>query len=107
MQIRVRIFSSGILHLVEEIPNVIKRMNELLKPGGLIVSTTPCFGEKRTLISTLLCLLIKFKILPYMSLFSIPELEGYITNGNNLAAENIRGHVLCGFENKSETTILE
>jgi 2-polyprenyl-3-methyl-5-hydroxy-6-metoxy-1,4-benzoquinol methylase len=31
-----------VLHLLEDAPNVLQRMNDLLKPGGLIVSVTPC-----------------------------------------------------------------
>ncbi|HEY9246069.1 MAG TPA: class I SAM-dependent methyltransferase, partial [Candidatus Methanoperedens sp.] len=31
-----------LLHLVEDTPKVMQRINELLKPGGLIISATPC-----------------------------------------------------------------
>ena len=35
-----------ILHLLEDSQMVIQRINELLKPGGLIISVTPCMGKK-------------------------------------------------------------
>lgn len=39
-----------ILHLLEDPHKVMQRINELLKPGGLIISATPCMGEKTFLI---------------------------------------------------------
>ncbi len=47
-----------ILHLLEDTHKVMQRINELLKPGGLIISATPCMGEK-TFLSILLSLVSK------------------------------------------------
>ncbi|MCX9009805.1 MAG: methyltransferase domain-containing protein [Candidatus Methanoperedens sp.] len=70
-----------ILHLLEDTPKVMKRMNELLKPGGLIISTTPCMGEK-TFLSILLSLVSKIGLIPNIRSFKISELEDSIANGN-------------------------
>lgn len=32
--------------MVDDAPRVIQRIHELLKPGGLLISATPCMGEK-------------------------------------------------------------
>jgi 2-polyprenyl-3-methyl-5-hydroxy-6-metoxy-1,4-benzoquinol methylase len=40
------ILAFNILHFLEDTPQVIQRINELLKPGGLIISATSCMGEK-------------------------------------------------------------
>lgn len=32
-----------LFHLLEDTPKVMQRINDLLKPGGLIISATPCF----------------------------------------------------------------
>lgn len=58
------------------------RINELLKPGGLIISATPCMGEKKTFLSTLLLLLSKIGLVPNTRSFKISELEDSIVNGN-------------------------
>ncbi len=69
-----------ILHLLENTPKVMQRINELLKPGGLIISATPCLGEKRFL-SVLISLISKIGVIPDVRAFKISELEDTITNG--------------------------
>jgi 2-polyprenyl-3-methyl-5-hydroxy-6-metoxy-1,4-benzoquinol methylase len=71
-----------ILHLLEDTHEVIQRINELLKPGGLIISATPCMGEKKIFLSTLLLLVSKIGLVPDMRSFKISELEDLIANGN-------------------------
>ena len=71
----------NILHLLEDTPKVMRRINELLKPGGLIISTTPCMGEK-TFLSILLSLLSKIGLIPKIRSFKISELEDSIANVN-------------------------
>lgn len=71
-----------ILHLLEDTHKVMQRINELLKPGGLIISATPCMGEKKTFLSTLLLLVSKTGLVPKIKSFKISELEDTITIGN-------------------------
>jgi ubiquinone/menaquinone biosynthesis C-methylase UbiE len=47
------ILAFGLLHLLEDCPEVIKRIYDLLKLGGLFISSTPCLGEKMTFITKL------------------------------------------------------
>ena len=61
---------------------VLKRINELLKPGGLIISSTPCLGEKKTLLTSLLLLLTKIKIIPHVNFYKTSEFESSIANAN-------------------------
>ncbi len=73
----------GILHLVDDRPGVIKRIYELLKPGGLLISATECMGEKKSSITSLLSRLMKIGIFPPMlKFFTVSELEDSITIGN-------------------------
>jgi SAM-dependent methyltransferase len=44
------VLAFNILHLLEDAPKALQRMGELLKPGGLLVSVTPCLGEKGTVL---------------------------------------------------------
>ena len=80
------ILALNIIHLVEDTQKVIQRTNELLKPGGLFISSTACLGEKKTFLSSILFILIftltKIGIVPHMSFFKISELEDLITNEN-------------------------
>ena len=71
----------GILHLVNDRQNVIKRANELLTPGGLLISATECLGEKKSAITSLLSLLMKIGIFPIgLKFFTVSELEDTITH---------------------------
>ncbi len=70
-----------ILHLLEDTHKVMQRINELLRPGGLIISATPCMGEK-TFLSILLSLVGKIGLIPNIRSFKISELEDSIANGN-------------------------
>lgn len=75
-----------VLHLLEDTPKVIQRTNELLKPGGLIISVTPCMGEK-TFLRKLLFILSKIGLVPNIRSFKISELIELIDNGNFMKVE--------------------
>jgi 2-polyprenyl-3-methyl-5-hydroxy-6-metoxy-1,4-benzoquinol methylase len=77
------ILAFNILHLLEDTQKVMQRINELLKPGGLVISSTPCMGENRaSFISILLSLAMKIGLVPDIRFFKISELEDAIANGN-------------------------
>jgi 2-polyprenyl-3-methyl-5-hydroxy-6-metoxy-1,4-benzoquinol methylase len=81
------ILGFNILHALEDTQKVMQRINELLKPGGLFISITPCLGEKQTLVNNL-------QFIPYLLLstlgliplkvkrFKFTELEDLISEGN-------------------------
>ncbi|MCX9082581.1 MAG: class I SAM-dependent methyltransferase [Candidatus Methanoperedens sp.] len=69
-----------LLHLVEDIPKVMQRINELLKPGGLIISATPCI--KGTFLGVLLLLVSKIGLIPQITSFKVSELEDLMIDGN-------------------------
>jgi len=83
----------GILHLVDDRKLVVKRINELLKPGGLLVSATECMGEKKTPITSLLSFLMKIGIFPIsLKFFTVAELEESITGaGFQIVQKEIMG----------------
>jgi 2-polyprenyl-3-methyl-5-hydroxy-6-metoxy-1,4-benzoquinol methylase len=76
------IMAFNILHLLEDTQKVIRRINELLKSGGLFISATPCLGEKMAFLGPFLFLLRKIGIVPYLKMLKFSELEGLIVNGN-------------------------
>ncbi len=70
----------NLLHLVEDTPKVMQMINELLKPGGLIISATPCI--RGTLLGVLLSPVSKIGLIPPITSFKISELEDLMTDGN-------------------------
>jgi 2-polyprenyl-3-methyl-5-hydroxy-6-metoxy-1,4-benzoquinol methylase len=77
------ILALSILHLLEHPAQVMNRIHQLLKPGGLFVSATPCLGEKRfvsVLINAPVFLLSKIRILPHIHFFSVSGLVSSMVN---------------------------
>ncbi|RPE08159.1 class I SAM-dependent methyltransferase [Chitinophaga lutea] len=62
------------LHLQDNLPAVLKRIHELLKPGGRFLSVTPCLG-KRSLAGIVLSIVSKTGLIPPLRLFNIAEAE--------------------------------
>jgi len=75
------ILAFRILHMLEDIRTVIRRINELLKPGGIFISVFACLGEKKGLMGMLVLLASKLKIVPVkVNLFKLPELQELMTS---------------------------
>lgn len=89
------ILALNILLYFEDLDIVLKRMNKLLKPNGLIITSTACLKEKRTIIGlfsgSIIFILKKMRLLPFLRFFKMSELGETITN--------------CGF-NIIETEVL-
>ena len=77
------ILSLNILHLVEDPAQVMDRVNQLLKPGSIFISATPCLGEK-TFLSVLMnipiFLMSRVGVIPSITFFSASSLTAAITN---------------------------
>jgi 2-polyprenyl-3-methyl-5-hydroxy-6-metoxy-1,4-benzoquinol methylase len=71
----------NVLHLLEDSLKVIKRINELLTPGGIIISATPCMAEK-PLLNSLLSIGSKIGITPEIKSFKTNELDNLFFNCN-------------------------
>ena len=66
------------LHLLEDIPDALRRFNELLKPGGLFISKTVCLAEQSRLWSVLLAVMRPLGFAPYVRCLKVSELENLI-----------------------------
>jgi ubiquinone/menaquinone biosynthesis C-methylase UbiE len=75
------ILAFNILHLLQETPRVMQRINDLLKPGGLFVSSTPCLGGKWAPLNVFLLLLSKIGLVPYLTPYEPAELEDLVVDG--------------------------
>lgn len=73
------ILAFNILLYFEDVEKILNRMSELLKPNGLIITSTACLKEKRTFIgilsSSIIFILKKLNILPYLRFFKMHKLE--------------------------------
>jgi 2-polyprenyl-3-methyl-5-hydroxy-6-metoxy-1,4-benzoquinol methylase len=58
------ILAFNVLHYIEDVPKLIERINTLLKPNGIFVSSTACLKEKRSLVGYLVLLLTKIGMMP-------------------------------------------
>jgi len=72
------VLAFSVLHLVEDTRPVLCRVNELLSPGGLLVSETPCFGESGFLFRLLVGVAQKVNLAPPILRFTALELESAI-----------------------------
>ena len=77
------ILSLSILHLVADSAQVMDRINQLLKPGGIFISATPCLGEKAflsVLMNIPIFLFSKVGVIPSITFFSGSRLMAAVTN---------------------------
>jgi 2-polyprenyl-3-methyl-5-hydroxy-6-metoxy-1,4-benzoquinol methylase len=81
------ILAFNILHYLEDTQEVMRRINELLKPGGFFISSTECMGEEnkkklsRCFSLGMLSIMSKVRMLS-AKFFKFSELENLIFNGN-------------------------
>ena len=64
-----------VLHLCEDIDEVIRRINGLLKPDGLFILETACLGEKIRVMGKFLRLAGKLGFLPVINLLTTRQIE--------------------------------
>jgi 2-polyprenyl-3-methyl-5-hydroxy-6-metoxy-1,4-benzoquinol methylase len=73
------ILALNILLYFKDTEKVIERIYQLLKPGGIVISSTACLADKKTLLSaiagTLIYLFMKMGILPEIRYLKMTELE--------------------------------
>ena len=68
-----------ILHLVET-QQVLRRVYDLLKPGGLFISETPCLGETKSVVSFVITLASKVGLVPKIQKLGTAGLEDLLVN---------------------------
>ena len=76
------IIAFNIFHLLDDAPKVLARLNDLLAPGGLLISQTPCFGEKGWFFRSMISLAQKLGLAPPIRSLRIPELESLLSSTN-------------------------
>lgn len=90
------ILAFHILHLVDDTSATLQRVKELLKPGGLLISATPCMANK-PVFSGVLSILNKVGMVPKIQSFQRQELEHLLTAAS---FEIIQSEKLTGTSNQ-------
>lgn len=69
------IMAFNLLCYIKDREAFLARLYELLKPGGIFLSATDCWGEKRNVLTITQSLLCKIGVLPFMENLKIPDVE--------------------------------
>lgn len=73
------IIAFNIFHLLEEPQKYFQRIHQILKPGGLIISSTPCMREA-FLLNSVLKLFSLIGLTPKLNSFTSSEMEHLLVN---------------------------
>lgn len=73
------IIAFNIFYLLEEPQKYFQRINQILKPGGLIISSTPCMSEA-LLLNSVLKLFSLIGMTPKLNSFTSSEMEHLLLN---------------------------
>ena len=65
----------NILHLLENLPKALAHLKSSVKPGGFVITKTPCLGEMNIALHALIRLMQLVGKAPYVNSFTIEELE--------------------------------
>ena len=76
------IVAFSIFHLVDDAPKVLARLNDLMTAGGLLITQTPCLGERGWLFKLLISLAQKVGVAPYIRSLTITELEFLVSSSD-------------------------
>jgi 2-polyprenyl-3-methyl-5-hydroxy-6-metoxy-1,4-benzoquinol methylase len=76
------ILAFHIFHLVDDAPKVLARLNDLLAPGGLLISQTPCLGERGWFFKSMISFFQKLGLAPTIRSLRITELESLVSKSN-------------------------
>lgn len=70
----------NLLHLMRDLPAVVRRVNELLAPGGLFISKTVCLGDRHNYFRLPIAVMKAFGFAPYVGFLKTRQLDQAITD---------------------------
>ena len=76
------VLAFNILHLSENMQDVIQRISQLLKPGGFLISSTPCLNRRLSLMGIVELSLAKLGLVPNLKMPTVAERETTVQNTN-------------------------
>ena len=76
------IVAFNIFHLVEDVSEVLARLNDLLASGGLLISQTPCLGDRNFAFRYLITILQKVGVAPAILSLTKDSLESLVSGAH-------------------------
>jgi len=76
------IVAFNVFHLLDDAPKVLAQLHDLLAAGGLLISQTPCLGERSWFFRSLISVLQKVGIAPLILSLTIAELESLVSSSD-------------------------
>ena len=74
------VLSFRVLHVLDDVPAALRRIHELLKPGGVFISVTPCMSAYRVVFGPLFFLARITRLVPIrVQYFALPKLQALMT----------------------------
>ena len=73
------VMGHSILHLLENKEDAIAKVHQMLKPGGVFVSSTACIGDVLKIFKVIAPIGRFFGVLPLVKVFTVKELEDSLT----------------------------
>jgi len=76
------IMALNIFHLLDDAPKALARLYDLLAPGGLLISETPCLGERNWIIRSLIKFAVAVRLAPMILDLTVADLESLVSSQN-------------------------
>jgi len=73
------ILAFNIFHLLEDAPSVLARLHDILAPGGLLISSTPCLGNGNIFFRAMIRFGASMKLMPMVHSFKASEIERLVS----------------------------
>ncbi len=83
-----KVLAFNIFHLVDDASKKVNRLYDLLNDGGILISETPCLGERGWLVKSLIKFAQKIGLAPPILNLTYKELESVISSNNFEIIEN-------------------
>ena len=74
------VLAMNLLHLLDDVPARLLRIRELIRPGGLFISKTPCIGDQGLALRAVIPMLRGLGLAPYVNFVTERSLNADITN---------------------------
>lgn len=78
------VLALSILHLLENKEEAIAKVYQILKPGGIFVTSTACLGETMKWFQFVALIARFFGLIPLVKVFTVKELENSLTDAGFL-----------------------